>query len=199
MLLLVVGIIPPLRASRHLVMIATLVATLIAQIAILRHPIGSVLMNTYVADRTSALWGILFVAATALAWLFSVHYYRDDRPFQAEHDFLMLVTPLGMTLMAGAQDLIVFFIGLETLSIPLYALAAFRRNNARSMNPCAATGSSDPGRRNRLMYWDASICHGLDRNSRSNNAGCGAFKIANWVIASGRLMAQAQATTPPQS
>ncbi|MEO6709775.1 MAG: NADH-quinone oxidoreductase subunit N, partial [Planctomycetota bacterium] len=126
-------IIPPLRAARQLFVVATLAATLMAEIEILRHPIGTVLVNTYVADRVSALWGILFVAATLLAWLFSVHYYRDDRPFQGEHDFLMLVTPLGMILMAGAQDLIVFFVGLEVLSIPLYALAAFRRNNARSI------------------------------------------------------------------
>jgi NADH-quinone oxidoreductase subunit N len=38
-----------------------------------------------------------------------------------------------MMLMAGARDLIVFFIGLELLSIPLYALAAFRRDRARSV------------------------------------------------------------------
>ncbi len=133
LLVLLAGIIPALRAARHLFVAATLIATLITQIGILRAPIGAVLENTYVADRTSALWGILFVAATLLAWLFSVHYYREDRPFQGEHDFLMLVTPLGMTLMAGAQDLMVFFIGLEVLSIPLYALAAFRRNNARSI------------------------------------------------------------------
>src|SRR6188474_2885139 len=101
MLVLLAGIIPPLRAARHLFVVATLAATLLAEIEILRHPIGTVLVNTYVADRVSALWGILFVAATLLAWLFSVHYYRDDRPFQGEHDFLMLVTPLGMILMAG--------------------------------------------------------------------------------------------------
>ena len=36
-------------------------------------------------------------------------------------------------LMVGAQDLLVFFVGLELLSIPLYALAAFRRRRARSV------------------------------------------------------------------
>ncbi len=132
-LLLLAEVIPALRAARHTLVLATLIATAAAQVSIWSDPIGPVLMNTYVADKNSALWGILFVFATLLAWLFSVHYYREDRPFQGEHDFLMLVTPLGMTMMAGAQDLMVFFIGLEVLSIPLYALAAFRRNNARSV------------------------------------------------------------------
>ncbi|MDP6956851.1 MAG: NADH-quinone oxidoreductase subunit N, partial [Planctomycetota bacterium] len=47
--------------------------------------------------------------------------------FLAEHDCLLLTACLGMLVMAGARDLIVFFIGLETLSVPLYILAAFRR------------------------------------------------------------------------
>jgi NADH-quinone oxidoreductase subunit N len=38
-----------------------------------------------------------------------------------------------MHLMAGAQDLIVFFIGLELLSVPLYCLAAFRRRRDASV------------------------------------------------------------------
>ncbi len=94
---------------------------------------GSVIDGTFIADRAASMWGILFLAATALAWLFSRHYYREDRPFQTEHDVLMLSTPIGMMLMAGAQNLIVFFVGLEILSIPLYALAAFRRNRERSV------------------------------------------------------------------
>ena len=132
-LVLLCGVIRPLAAARHLVMPAALIVAAVLQIGIWNDPIGPVLANTYVADKTSALWGVLFSAATLLSWMFSLHYYREDRPFQLEHDFLMLVTPIGMTLMAGAQDLIVFFVGLETLSIPLYALAAFRRNQARSI------------------------------------------------------------------
>jgi len=45
----------------------------------------------------------------------------------------MLAAPVGMMLMVGAGDLVVFFVGLELLSIPLYALAAFRRARADSV------------------------------------------------------------------
>jgi NADH-quinone oxidoreductase subunit N len=92
-----------------------------------------VLGGTYLADRASATWGLLFVVGTAIAWLYSRDYYEEDRPFLAEHDVLLLATPIGMSLMAGARDLIVFFVGLEILSIPLYALAAFRRNRQASV------------------------------------------------------------------
>jgi NADH-quinone oxidoreductase subunit N len=94
---------------------------------------GLVLGGTLVADRATAAWGLIFIAGAALAWLFSRDYYVEDRPFVDEHDALVLTTPVGMMLMAGAQDLIVFFVGLELLSIPLYALAAFRRSRPRSV------------------------------------------------------------------
>jgi NADH-quinone oxidoreductase subunit N len=94
---------------------------------------GRVLDGTLLCNHTTAMWGLIFVVCTAAAWLYSRSYYGEDRPFLNEHDVLLLLTPVGMTLMAGANDLIVFFIGLELLSIPLYALAAFRRNRTRSV------------------------------------------------------------------
>jgi NADH-quinone oxidoreductase subunit N len=133
LVLLLVGVVPALRQARGILVCATLLTTLVLVLGVLRRPPGPVLDGTFNADRIWALWGALFVCATLLAWLFSAHYYREDRPFQAEHDVLMLCTPIGMLLMAGAQDLIVFFIGLELLSIPLYALASFRRNRPRSV------------------------------------------------------------------
>ena len=45
----------------------------------------------------------------------------------------MLCATVGMMLMAGAQDLLVFFVGLELLSVPLYALAGFQRARATSV------------------------------------------------------------------
>lgn len=132
--LLLVGVVRALESLRGPIVVATLVVTggFVASNFALQP--GSVIDGTYVADRASSAWGLLFVVATLLAWLFSHRYYADtERPFQLEHDVLMLVTPLGMMLMAGATNLIVFFIGLEVLSIPLYALASFRRSRARSV------------------------------------------------------------------
>src|SRR6185436_4348142 len=94
---------------------------------------GLVFDGTYLADRGSAVFGLLFLAAALLAWLASNGYYRENRPFKPEHDALLLTTPAGMMLMVGARDLVVFFVGLELLSIPLYALCAFRRARSESV------------------------------------------------------------------
>jgi len=131
--LLVAGVFERLRPARGAIVVAALFLAFLGQVRILQAEPGLVFDATLMANRTTALWGMIFLVATGLAWLFSRHYYEEDRPFETEHDALLLTTPLGMMLMAGAQDLIVFFIGLELLSIPLYALAAFRRNRVRSV------------------------------------------------------------------
>jgi NADH-quinone oxidoreductase subunit N len=132
--LLVSGLFAGLRTLRGPIVVATLVFGGWLTASNFATQPGLVLDGTYSADRAASAWGLLFVAATLLSWLFSHHYYADDeKPFQLEHDVLMLTTPIGMMLMAGAQNLIVFFVGLEILSIPLYALAAFRRSRARSV------------------------------------------------------------------
>ena len=136
LLLLLCEIVTALRGLRGPVFVLALLVALGFQVAILAGDSvpGAVLEGTFVADRGTALWGILFCMGTLLAWIYSIGYYdREDRPFKLEHDALLLAAPAGMMMMVGAGDLIVFFIGLELLSIPLYALAAFRRARARSV------------------------------------------------------------------
>jgi NADH-quinone oxidoreductase subunit N len=56
-----------------------------------------------------------------------------DRFAQGEYYALMLFSVAGMILMATATDLIVIFLALELLSLPLYMLAAFQRENTKSL------------------------------------------------------------------
>lgn len=138
MLLLVCELARPLVVLRPAVILATLGAAAWFSWRLVDRPLprrGLILEGTFAADPALGLWSLAFVAAAGLAWAFSAGYYRRDPsgPFKGEHDLLLLATPVGMILMAGARDLLVFFIGLELLSIPLYALAAFRRSRAASV------------------------------------------------------------------
>lgn len=94
---------------------------------------GLVLGGSYLADRVTAAWGLLFLVSIVLAQLFGARYYREERRYVPEHDILMLCSVIGMTIVAGAQDFLTFFIGLELLSVPLYALASFRRVRSDSV------------------------------------------------------------------
>jgi NADH-quinone oxidoreductase subunit N len=134
-LVLVCEITGPLRSFRPLVFVAAVLAALVFELRMLlgAHAPGAVLDGTLVADATSAAWGVLFLAGTLLAWTYGLGRQPESEPFRGEHDALMLSASMGMLLMAGAGDLIVFFVGLELLSIPLYALAAFQRWRASSV------------------------------------------------------------------
>lgn len=51
---------------------------------------------------------------------------------QGEFYLIVIIATLGGVMMSGASDLIMVFVALETLSIPLYMLASFKRNNLKS-------------------------------------------------------------------
>src|SRR5258708_20050932 len=56
----------------------------------------------------------------------------DEGIVAGEYCELLLVAGLGMMLMAEGGDLIIIFLGLETMSISVYALVGFMRRDARS-------------------------------------------------------------------
>ena len=132
---LVADILPGLAKAKPVVFVASIAFSFAFELRILgmESPPGSVLDGSLTANAGTAIWGCLFLIGTLLAWTYGRGYYREDKPFEAEHDALMLAAPVGMMLMVGAGDLITFFIGLELLSIPLYALAAFRRARTKSV------------------------------------------------------------------
>lgn len=73
-------------------------------------------------DGASIFVAALVGATTAAALLLSVGYLRRMALPAAEVTALTLFSASGAVLMAGAGDLLVVFIGLELLSLPLYAL-----------------------------------------------------------------------------
>jgi NADH-quinone oxidoreductase subunit N len=74
----------------------------------------------------------IFLAAAALSILISFAYVYRQRLQAGEYYGLMLLSVAGMMFMAGARDLIVVFLGLEVMSIAVYALTAFNRRDRRS-------------------------------------------------------------------
>ncbi|MFN0206026.1 MAG: NADH-quinone oxidoreductase subunit N [Planctomycetota bacterium] len=81
--------------------------------------------------------GILIAAASLFA-LFSLAIASDylkprDDEFPGELASLLVLVPAGIGLIAGAKHFMMIFLGIELLSIPLYALVGLRRQNARAI------------------------------------------------------------------
>lgn len=93
--------------------------------------------QTLVADAlafdTFAMWStIVITASVVLVSLLTDQFIRDTPNDGPEIYALYLVAAAGGIVMASANDLIVLFLGLETLSLALYVLAASNRRSDAS-------------------------------------------------------------------
>ena len=83
-------------------------------------------------DRFRLFANWIFLIAAALTILISFAYVARQRLQAGEFYGLVLLSTAGMMFMAGARDLIVVFLGLEVMSISVYALTAFNRRDRKS-------------------------------------------------------------------
>lgn len=93
---------------------------------------GTLFMGTVFNDGFASLFKVLFAVIGLLTVLYSPHYLRTRRMFYGEYWILLLLVIFGLMVMAAAANLLIFFIGLETMSIGLYVLAGFQRRDVKS-------------------------------------------------------------------
>ncbi len=85
-----------------------------------------------VGDRFALFAQATIALAGALGVLSAWNYLRVTDENHGEYYALLLAAVFGGMLMAGAADLIVIFLGLETLSISLYVMSGFLRRRLDS-------------------------------------------------------------------
>ena len=78
-------------------------------------------------DDFSLFFANLLLGAAVITILSSVHYLNETNIRKGEYHALILLSTLGMILMAMANDLILFFLALETMSIAVYVLTGMWR------------------------------------------------------------------------
>jgi len=81
-------------------------------------------------DWLSYSFTLLFIFGAAVTSLFAM----DIKPLGQKGEFylLLLVSTIGMSLMAASADLVMLFLAIETTSIPLYILAGFYKQDNKS-------------------------------------------------------------------
>ena len=85
--------------------------------------------NMLAVDDFALFFKLLFLGIAALVILSSVDYVSKFTRFQGEYYALVLLSTLGMMLMAATTDLISIYIALELTSISLYILAGFLKDS----------------------------------------------------------------------
>jgi NADH-quinone oxidoreductase subunit N len=93
---------------------------------------GTLFKQMYVLDPLAIAFKIFILFATVLVFLASIQYLKKIPAFKGEYYFLILLSALGMMLMASANDLLSLFITVEFSTFNFYVLVAYHRDDLKS-------------------------------------------------------------------
>ena len=93
---------------------------------------GTTFGGMFISDGYSSFFKLIFLITVVLAVLISVKYISIERVNFGEYYSLILLSTLGMMIMASAADLIVLYLGLELMALSTYILAGFIRHDIKS-------------------------------------------------------------------
>jgi NADH-quinone oxidoreductase subunit N len=105
---------------------------LVAALLVLTSANGFGFRGQFVADPFSAFNQILIISGAALSSILALDWNRAQGIARFEFPVLMLFSTVGMMIMASASNLMTLYLGLELMSLALYVLAAFARDDLRS-------------------------------------------------------------------
>ncbi len=85
--------------------------------------------DMFVADPMARVLKISMILITMAVFAYSRPYLKARNLFKGELFTLGMFALLGMMVMASAKTMLLIYLGLELLSLSLYAMVAFRRND----------------------------------------------------------------------
>ncbi len=124
------------------------------------HSEASVFDGAYVDDAFSRFVKGLTLSASMVTILLSTDFMRRARLDKFEYPILILLATLGMLLLISADNLIALYLGLELMSLALYVVAAFARDDARASEAGLkyfVLGALSSG----MMLYGASLLYGF--------------------------------------
>jgi len=112
-----------------LLSVLTLVVTAFAIIAVAPSDSISSFGGSFVLDQLAVTLKIANCIVVILVFIYSRDYLADHDIYKGEYYVLGLCATLGMMIMISAHSLLLIYLGLELLSLSLYAMIAFNRNS----------------------------------------------------------------------
>lgn len=88
--------------------------------------------GSYVSDAMANVLKIFIVGVVAVVFVYSREYLQERNIFKGEFYVLGMFATLGMMIMVSAHSFLSLYLGLELLSLSLYAMVAFNRDNSNA-------------------------------------------------------------------
>jgi NADH-quinone oxidoreductase subunit N len=129
-------------------------------IALSSTPDTSVFDGAYIDDGFSRFMKALTLIGAIASILMSVDWLQRNGLEKFEYPVLIILSTLGMLLLISADNLIALYLGLELMSLALYVMAAFARDDGRSSEAGLkyfVLGALSSG----MMLYGASLLYGF--------------------------------------
>ncbi len=139
---------------------ASVVATILAAVAVRPEATQIVLSGAFVADPMSFLLKIAILVLTLIVFAYSRPYVESRGLMRGEFYALALFGVLGMLVMVSGANLLTLYLGLELLSLCQYALVALNRDSSRASEAAMkffVLGSLASG----MLLYGMSLLYGL--------------------------------------
>jgi NADH-quinone oxidoreductase subunit N len=114
----------------------------------------------FLVDGYASVFKTICLGAVILTTLMSEHFCRVIGLRQGEYYSLMMLSLVGMLLMASAGDLMVLYLGLELMALPVYALVGLHKREART-SEAAIKYFLMGGFASALLLFGMSLLYGL--------------------------------------
>ncbi len=114
----------------------------------------------FVSDTLADVLKMFIYLIVAAVFLYSRQYLKDRTLFKGEYYVLGLFAVLGMMVMVSAHNFLTIYLGLELLSLSLYAMVAFNRDSAQASEAAMkyfVLGAIASG----MLLYGMSILYGL--------------------------------------
>ena len=125
-----------LRGERSVWLVTEIAAALIAAalvaVAADHRATGLTFYGAFVDDPFGRFMKALALIGSLTTLLLSVDFMRKERIGGFEFPVLILLATLGMMMLISASDFIALYLGLELMSLSLYVVAAYRRDDLRA-------------------------------------------------------------------
>jgi len=120
------------RVITYLLSLATLVVA--AMLTINLHGTETVytFSGTFIKDPMSDVLKLFIYLVSAIVFIYARGYLADRNLFKGEYYVLGLFGVLGMMIMVSAHNFLTIYLGLELLSLSMYAMVALQRDSIKA-------------------------------------------------------------------
>jgi len=117
------------RHWTYLLSLVTLAVAAAMTLASGGEPVQHAFSGMFVVDRMAVVLKLFVYLGVAAILVYSREYARSRQLFRGEFFALALFATLGMLVMISASHMLTLYLGLELLSLSLYAMVALRRDS----------------------------------------------------------------------